>query len=252
MPRLKPREQGDIGELSAMEWLASKGAHIYVPVGHTPDVDLIADLSGRLLRVEVKTSTHRSDIGNWGVLISTRGGNQSWSGLVKYFDSARCDYLFVHVGDGRRWFIPSREVNCRSQLTLGGPKYAEFEVERGRPLNESSASSGLESGVPPGEYPSGQRGCAVNAVALPSQVRILPPPSGESSDSSVTPAVGRTRMSSNNQVSVPLAVAAACAVEPGDRFRVEADGRGRFVMTRIAEYMERHEAQLMLSGDTDE
>ena len=26
MTKLKPREQGDIGELSAMEWLASKGA----------------------------------------------------------------------------------------------------------------------------------------------------------------------------------------------------------------------------------
>ena len=33
MTKLKPREQGDMGELSAMEWLASKGAHIYVPVG---------------------------------------------------------------------------------------------------------------------------------------------------------------------------------------------------------------------------
>jgi hypothetical protein len=41
-----------------MEWLASKGAHIYVPVGHTPDVDLVAEINGQLLRVEVKTSTN--------------------------------------------------------------------------------------------------------------------------------------------------------------------------------------------------
>jgi len=81
--RLKPREQGDIGELSAMEWLASKGAHLYIPVGHSPDVDVIAELGGRLLRVEVKTSTHRNEHGTWAVLISTRGGNQSWTGLVK-------------------------------------------------------------------------------------------------------------------------------------------------------------------------
>jgi hypothetical protein len=33
----KPREQGDLGELSAMEWLASQGAHIYLPLGHSPD-----------------------------------------------------------------------------------------------------------------------------------------------------------------------------------------------------------------------
>ena len=92
-----------------MEWLASRVAHIYIPVGHSPDVDLIADFGDRMLRIEVKTSTHwRRE--RWGVLISTRGGNQSWTGLVKYFEPSRCDYLFVHVGDGRRWFIPDSEA----------------------------------------------------------------------------------------------------------------------------------------------
>jgi Holliday junction resolvase-like predicted endonuclease len=52
-----PRKQGDLGELSAMEWLASQGACIYTPQGHSPDIDLIAELDGTLLRIEVKTST---------------------------------------------------------------------------------------------------------------------------------------------------------------------------------------------------
>jgi hypothetical protein len=37
------RVQGDLGELSAMEWLASKGALVWIPVGHSPDVDLLAE-----------------------------------------------------------------------------------------------------------------------------------------------------------------------------------------------------------------
>jgi Holliday junction resolvase-like predicted endonuclease len=111
MKKLKPREQGDIGELSAMEWLASKGAHIYVPVGHSPDVDLVAEINGVVLRVEVKTATHQIPSGSWDVQIATRGGNQSWNGIAKYFHRARCDYLFVHVGDGRRWFIPSGAID---------------------------------------------------------------------------------------------------------------------------------------------
>jgi len=44
-------------------------------------------------------------------------------------------------------------------------------------------------------------------------------------------------MSSHHLVCVPRAVAAACGIEPGDRLRVESDGEGRFVMTRIDEYM---------------
>jgi bifunctional DNA-binding transcriptional regulator/antitoxin component of YhaV-PrlF toxin-antitoxin module len=60
-------------------------------------------------------------------------------------------------------------------------------------------------------------------------------------------------MSANHQVTVPLAVAAAASIDPGDRFRVESDGTGRFVMTRIEEYMERHVAQLAIpDGETQE
>jgi len=53
-------------------------------------------------------------------------------------------------------------------------------------------------------------------------------------------------MSANRQVTVPPAVAAASTIGPGDRFRVESDGLGKFVMTRIEEYLERHASQLAL------
>ncbi|MGZ5332182.1 MAG: hypothetical protein ACXWFH_12925 [Solirubrobacterales bacterium] len=93
----------------------------------------MADLNGRVIRVEVKTSTCRNPRGNWDVLISTRGGNQSWSGLVKRFDPDRCDYLFVHVGDGRRWFIPTAELDCTTGLTLGGPSTGSSRWRRAVP-----------------------------------------------------------------------------------------------------------------------
>jgi hypothetical protein len=68
------------------------------------------------------------------VALCARGGNQSWNGIIKKLDATRCDYLFVHVGDGRRWFIPASELGGGSALALGGPKYAEFEVAPGEPL----------------------------------------------------------------------------------------------------------------------
>lgn len=135
---LKPREQGDWGELAAMTWLLSQGASVYRPVFHSPDVDLVAVLDGQVMRIEVKTTARRRANGYWGATIATRGGNQSWSGLVKYFDPDRCDYLFVLVADGRQWFISTAALDCRSALTLGGPKYSEFEVEPGRALETAS------------------------------------------------------------------------------------------------------------------
>lgn len=131
--RIPPRLQGDIGELSAMCWLVDQGATVFLPVGHSPDIDLVADFGDELARIQVKTSSvSRKD--RYEVTLATRGGNRSWNGVSKLFRHAKCDYLFVHVGDGRRWFIPSGAVDGGSGILLGGPKYEAYEVEPGRTL----------------------------------------------------------------------------------------------------------------------
>jgi hypothetical protein len=55
--QINPRQQGDLGEASAIEWLTSVGATLLVPLGHSPDFDLVAEATGRLLRIQVKTSS---------------------------------------------------------------------------------------------------------------------------------------------------------------------------------------------------
>src|ERR1700722_15077581 len=134
-----PRKQGDAGEASAIQWFLSLGAPVFVPIAHTPsDFDMLVDLDGRVVRVQVKTSNCR-ERDRFALAICTRGGNQSWNGLVKRFSASRCDYLFAHVGDGRRWFIPAGAVEGGNQIMLGGPKYAEFEIDSGAPLAARSA-----------------------------------------------------------------------------------------------------------------
>jgi hypothetical protein len=128
-----PRNQGNLGELSAIEWLGAVADALYQPLFEDADVDFIAVFAERLVRVQVKTSTCRRN-NRWQVTLATRGGNRSWNGLVKVLDPSRCDALFVHVGDGRRWYIPASAVGGGSHISLGGPKYAEFEIEPGKPL----------------------------------------------------------------------------------------------------------------------
>jgi hypothetical protein len=121
------RRQGDIGEAIAASWLAQSGYGVWIPFGHSPDCDLIAQKDGELFRVQVKTSTVFRN-GRFNVSVATRGGNQSWSGRVKRLDPNKYDYLFVLVADGRMWFIPAGEVGGGSGILLGGPKYADYEV----------------------------------------------------------------------------------------------------------------------------
>ena len=130
MPALRqanPRRQGDIGEAAAIAWLTRAGFGVWIPLGHSPDADLIAQCDNRLLRVQVKTSTAlRND--RYEVSLATKGGNRSWSGRVKTLDPSRYEYLFVLVGDGRQWFIPAAQIAAKTMVLLGGPKYAAFEV----------------------------------------------------------------------------------------------------------------------------
>jgi hypothetical protein len=127
------RQQGDLGEISAAGWFANKGATVAWPLNHSPNWDLIVEWEGSVQRVQVKTSTFY-ERNRWSVAICTRGGNQSWSGVTKTFDPSVCDLLFVHVGDGRRWVIPAKSVEACRGIRLGGPKYSEWEVERGEPI----------------------------------------------------------------------------------------------------------------------
>jgi hypothetical protein len=141
---LTPRQQGDFGERAALHWLVGQGACVSIPFGHSPHYDLISDFDGELQRVQVKTSVCW-DRGRWAVTVCTRGGNQSWSGLVKRLDAARFDRLFVLVADGRQWFIPADRVEGGRGIVLGGPKYAEFEVDRGDPIPGSKVEETLST-----------------------------------------------------------------------------------------------------------
>jgi hypothetical protein len=74
---------------------------VFLPIGHSPDIDLITVIDNRVMRVQVKTSTQFH--GNrWEVAVCTRGGNRSWNGLVKYLDPSHTTaYLsWSGMGDG--------------------------------------------------------------------------------------------------------------------------------------------------------
>lgn len=232
------RQQGDLGEASAIEWLTSKGATVMLPLGHSPDYDLIADAGGELLRVQVKTSVHRADTLNgderYAVQLATLGGNQSWGGQVKRLDPTRIDSLFVLVGDGRRWFVPARELGARTAVTLGGPKYSEYEIERGTPIIDlvyGPRGPLLQSTEPRGSADVGESGEPVKFVPRAEWVRIPPPPS---TPPSVNPeAIARTRVSSNHQVTIPVGPFRSANLQVGDLIRVEGVGDGRLVLERV-------------------
>ena len=91
---MNPREQGDLGERAAAVWLLSQGYPTAYPFGHRADWDLLTEIDHTIYKVQVKTMTvYRR--GRWELTLCTRGGNQSWSGLVKLLDASRCHFVFA-------------------------------------------------------------------------------------------------------------------------------------------------------------
>ncbi len=242
--RINRRQQGDLGEASAIEWLTRMGAVVLVPFGHSPDFDLVAYANGRLLRVQVKTSTQRlttpEGYTRSTVSLVTSGGNQSWNGTRKKADPERFDYLFALTGDGRRWFIPSTMLEARSSITLGGPKYSEFEIEAGGSIDDLvyAGDRSIESPAEPGEYPSGQRMAPVKRPAQPSQVRILPPPF-RSRPGFPTSKYERSRgqrsealINQKRRVTIPQVACREAGLQEDDLLVVRSEGDGRVVLER--------------------
>jgi PD-(D/E)XK endonuclease len=139
-----PRRQGDAGELSAISWLFSAGADVYVPLFTGPDVDLIADFGDHVDRVQVKTSTCWQK-NRFVVALCTRGGNQSWNGIVKRLDATRCDTVFVHVGDGRRWSALVHTCNCARRRNRNRAGRSEIRGVRSRTRRAPSGTSTARS-----------------------------------------------------------------------------------------------------------
>lgn len=62
----------------------------------------------------------------------------------------------------------------------------------------------------------------------------------------------QTRISSKHQVTIPAAAFRSAGFEPGDTLRVEAEGAGRVVLTRVDELIDRYSGCLQTGGDLRE
>jgi hypothetical protein len=243
--RINRRQQGDLGEASAVEWLLSKNAVVLVPFGHSPDYDLAAQVGDQLLRVQVKTSTQVS-MGPDGhrrssVALATSGGNRSWDGTRKLIDPTRFDYLYVHTGGGRRWFIPAAALDGHSSIVLGGPKYCEYEIEPGRPITELvyGDTPSIESTARPGGVSkrstdgdcksSGSAFAGSNPASPISTARPVEPTKYERKLGQS----GQAVINQKRRITIPQRAFFEAGLENGGRVRVRADGPGRVVLEQI-------------------
>jgi hypothetical protein len=111
-------KQGDIGEARAIYEYTRLGYGVSRTVFDSMKYDLIIDIDGQLYRVQVKTTSYKSNYGVYQVALSTSGGNQSFNKSRPRQDSDY-DILFVMADNGDCWSVPVSEFEARNTLNMG-------------------------------------------------------------------------------------------------------------------------------------
>ena len=119
---MNSKQQGDIGVAKAIYFYTASGYTVSIPNTDNAKYDLIVDKGGKLNRVQVKTTTCKTEYGIYQVTLKTTGGNQSWSGDVFRINSQNVDIVFILNDQGLMYEFPSTDLNERTTVNLGKDK----------------------------------------------------------------------------------------------------------------------------------
>ena len=120
------KQQGDIGLGYAIAYFTKEGYTVCVPLTDSQEYDLVVE-NGTLLRVQVKTTSHRNKYGSFEVQLVTKGGNQSWGGVSKKLDRSKVDAIFALTSEGDQYFIPCSAFEGNLSITVT-KKYKDYKI----------------------------------------------------------------------------------------------------------------------------
>lgn len=112
---LESKQKGIITELQCITAFNQLGYHISIPYGENSRYDFIADISGKLIRVQVKTSRYKDELKN-SIIFSCKSTRKSMSNTrtVRY-TSEEIDYFCTYFNN-KCYLIPIEE--CSTEKTL--------------------------------------------------------------------------------------------------------------------------------------
>ena len=121
------KKQGDIGVGRAICWFVENNYTVCIPLTDSQDYDLIVEKDGNIQRVQVKTTSFKSEYGIFYFQLSVKGGNRTNKGTVKKFDNGNVDAIFVATVDGNNYLFPSKEITAKHGMSLG-PEKDKYKV----------------------------------------------------------------------------------------------------------------------------
>ena len=122
---LTPKQRGNLTELQVISYFYSLGYQCSIPYGENSRYDLVADIHGHLIRIQVKTSSIKNGNPN-AICFSCRSSRVNSKGVLnKRYTENEIDY-FATMWDGQCYLVPIKECSAEKTLRFCVPHNAQL------------------------------------------------------------------------------------------------------------------------------
>lgn len=118
---LTAKQKGNLTELQCLTAFYEQGCHVSIPYGENSRYDMIVDVNGKLIRVQVKTSSLKHNDSN-AIEFSCRSSYINSTGVknVRY-NANEIDYFATYWND-KCYLIPISECSTAKTIRFAPPK----------------------------------------------------------------------------------------------------------------------------------
>ena len=121
---LTSKQKGNLTELQCLSAFAAEGCGVSIPYGDNSKYDFIADLDGKLLKIQVKTSSLKDE---GSIKFSCRTTHVNCTGVKNERYSANEIDFFATYWDGQCYLVPVAECSVDKTLRFVAPKSGQLK-----------------------------------------------------------------------------------------------------------------------------
>lgn len=120
------KEKGNAGLGIAIAYYSANGYTVSIPLNDTQDYDLIVDKYGKLMKVQVKSTSCKTKYGNYQVALKSCGGTKGKT--YKTLIDTKIDLLCIVTDNIDIYVIPIEKIKNISTINLCN-KYIQYKVK---------------------------------------------------------------------------------------------------------------------------
>ena len=121
---LTAKQKGNLTELQCLTAFYQEGCHVSLPYGENSRYDMIVDVNGLLIKVQVKTSSLK---GEGAINFSCRSSHVNSTGVKNIrYTAQEIDY-FATFWEGQCYLVPVSECSTEKTLRFVPPKSGQLK-----------------------------------------------------------------------------------------------------------------------------